>query len=157
MVHTFWATRADHTGCSKRLSSKAVTSEEAKRTLRYVDPLSDARTPHGKRCVSTHRGRAGEKGDFFSMLLAKPVTADSSPQAIVVERHPPGSPQRLTMRWAILVCLHHSGWAVGMREADFGVSPNLLTGLGSASGQLHQADLRPLLHQSQDAVYRWVQ
>src|SRR3989442_13503838 len=40
-----------------------------------------------------------------SCLLAKPVTADSSPQAIVVERHPPGSPQRLTMRWAILVCL----------------------------------------------------
>ncbi len=105
MVHTSWATGADHTGCSKRLSGKAVTSEEAKRTLRYVEPLSDARTPDGKRCVSTRRGRAGEKGDFFSILLAKPVTADSSPQAIVVERHPPGSPQRLTMRWAILVCL----------------------------------------------------
>ena len=80
MVHTFWATGADHTGCSKRLSGKAVTSEEAKRTLRYVEPLSDARTPDGKRCVSTRRGRAGEKGDFFSMLLAKPVTADSSPR-----------------------------------------------------------------------------
>jgi len=105
MVHTSWATGADHTGCSKRLSGKAATSEEEERTLRYVDPLSDARTPHGKRCVSTRRGRAGEKGDFFSIPLAKPVTADCSPQAIVVERHPPGSPQRLTMRWAILVCL----------------------------------------------------
>ena len=32
-------------GCSKRLSSKAVASEEARRTLRYVEPLSEARTP----------------------------------------------------------------------------------------------------------------
>ena len=31
-------------GCSKRLSSKAAASEEARRTLRYVEPLSDART-----------------------------------------------------------------------------------------------------------------
>jgi hypothetical protein len=31
--------------CSKRLSSKAAASEEARRTLRYVEPLSDARTP----------------------------------------------------------------------------------------------------------------
>ena len=32
-------------GCSKRLSSKAAASEEARRTLRYVEPLSEARTP----------------------------------------------------------------------------------------------------------------
>jgi hypothetical protein len=32
-------------GCSKSLSSKAAASEEARRTLRYVEPLSDARTP----------------------------------------------------------------------------------------------------------------
>src|SRR5690349_25136729 len=32
-------------GCSKRLSSKAAASEGARRTLRYVEPLSDARTP----------------------------------------------------------------------------------------------------------------
>jgi hypothetical protein len=32
-------------GCSKRLSGKAAASEEARRTLRYVEPLSDARTP----------------------------------------------------------------------------------------------------------------
>jgi hypothetical protein len=31
-------------GCSKRPSSKAAASEEARRTLRYVEPLSDART-----------------------------------------------------------------------------------------------------------------
>src|SRR5690242_12378612 len=30
--------------CSKRLSSKAAASEEVRRTLRYVEPLSDART-----------------------------------------------------------------------------------------------------------------
>ena len=31
-------------GCSKRLFSKAAASEEARRTLRYVEPLSEART-----------------------------------------------------------------------------------------------------------------
>ena len=31
-------------GCSKRPSSKAAASEEARRTLQYVEPLSDART-----------------------------------------------------------------------------------------------------------------
>ena len=41
-------------GCSKRLSSKAAAVEEARRTLRYVEPLSDARTP---------------LADFFSILL----------------------------------------------------------------------------------------
>ena len=43
-------------GCSKRLSSKAAASEEARRTLRYVEPLSDARTP---------------LADFFSILLER--------------------------------------------------------------------------------------
>ena len=42
------------TGCSKRPSSKAAASEEARRTLRYVEPLSDARTT---------------LADFFSILL----------------------------------------------------------------------------------------
>jgi hypothetical protein len=42
-------------GCSKRPSSKAAASEEARRTLRYVEPLSDARTP---------------LADFFSILPA---------------------------------------------------------------------------------------
>jgi hypothetical protein len=41
-------------GCSKRPSGKAAASEEARRTLRYVEPLSDARTP---------------LADFFSILL----------------------------------------------------------------------------------------
>ncbi len=40
-------------GCSKRPSSKAPASEETWRTLRYVEPLSDARTP---------------LADFFSIL-----------------------------------------------------------------------------------------
>ena len=42
------------TGCSKRPSSKAAASEKARRTLRYVEPLSAARTP---------------LADFFSILL----------------------------------------------------------------------------------------
>jgi hypothetical protein len=41
-------------GCSKRPFSKAAASEEARRTLRYVEPLSDARTM---------------LADFFSILL----------------------------------------------------------------------------------------
>ena len=42
-------------GCSKMPSSKAAASEEARRTLRYVELLSDASTP---------------LVDFFSILLA---------------------------------------------------------------------------------------
>jgi len=42
------------TGCSKKLISKAAASEEARRTLRYVEPLSAARTM---------------LADFFSFLL----------------------------------------------------------------------------------------
>ena len=41
-------------GCSKRPPSKAAASEEARRTLRYVEPLSEARTL---------------LADFFSILL----------------------------------------------------------------------------------------
>ena len=44
-------------GCSKRPSGAAAASEEAKgRTLRYVEPLSDART---------------KLADFFSILLER--------------------------------------------------------------------------------------
>jgi hypothetical protein len=45
-------------GCSKRPFSKAAASKEARRTLRYVESLSDARTP---------------LADFFSILLNKTV------------------------------------------------------------------------------------
>jgi hypothetical protein len=45
-------------GCSKRLTSKAAASEEARRTLRYVEPLREVRTP---------------LADFFSILL-EPVS-----------------------------------------------------------------------------------
>ena len=47
-----------HAGCSKRLSSKAAVSEKARRTLRYVEPLSEARTP---------------LADFFSILRDAPI------------------------------------------------------------------------------------
>ena len=43
-------------GCSKRPFSKAAAREEARRTLRYVEPLSDARTM---------------LADFFSILHLK--------------------------------------------------------------------------------------
>ena len=44
--------------CSKMPSSKAAASEGAKRTLRYVERLSEARTP---------------LEDFFSILLVSSV------------------------------------------------------------------------------------
>ena len=40
-----------------------------RKTLFNVEPLSDARTPLGKRRVSARQGWAGEKSDFFSILL----------------------------------------------------------------------------------------
>ena len=43
-------------GCSRMPSSKAAASEEARRTLRYVEPLSEVRTP---------------LADFFSILLGR--------------------------------------------------------------------------------------
>jgi len=49
-------TRIHHAGCSKRPSSEAAASEEARRTLRYVEPLSTARTT---------------LADFFSILLVE--------------------------------------------------------------------------------------
>ena len=45
-------------GCAKRPSSKAAASEEARCTLRYIEPLNDARTP---------------LADFFRILLKTPL------------------------------------------------------------------------------------
>jgi len=44
MLRTYRTTGELRAGCSKRPSSKAAASEAARRTLRYVEPLSDART-----------------------------------------------------------------------------------------------------------------
>ena len=52
-------------GCSKRPSSKAAASEEARRTLRYVEPLNDART---------------KLDDFFNSLLVNMVWGRTSVQ-----------------------------------------------------------------------------
>jgi hypothetical protein len=54
MVYQSRTTGEHCAGCSKRPSSKAAASEEARRTLRYVELLSDART---------------KLADFFSILL----------------------------------------------------------------------------------------
>ncbi len=53
MALTSRTTEKPHAGCSKRSFSKAAASEEARRTLRYVELLSEARTP---------------LADFFSIL-----------------------------------------------------------------------------------------
>jgi hypothetical protein len=71
-ARTFGKTGERQAGCSKRpdfspaqpwrtetrlVPSKAAASEEARRTLRYVEPLSDARMP---------------LADFFSILIREP-------------------------------------------------------------------------------------
>ena len=45
MVRTDGTWGKHQVGCSKRPSSKAAASEEARRTLRYVELLSEVRTP----------------------------------------------------------------------------------------------------------------
>jgi hypothetical protein len=50
-------------GCSKWPSGAAAASEEARRTLRYVEPLSDART---------------KLADFFSILLKNLYQGDTT-------------------------------------------------------------------------------
>src|SRR5712692_2033869 len=57
MASTSRTTEQPRAGCSKRLSSKAAASEEARRTLRYVEPLNDARTM---------------LADFFNILRLQP-------------------------------------------------------------------------------------
>ena len=53
-------------------NGKAPTAfPTSEKLLLSVEPLSDARMPHGKRRVSARRGWAGEKSDFFSILLEK--------------------------------------------------------------------------------------
>src|SRR5574337_839965 len=76
-------------GCSKRLSSKAAASGEARRTLRSVEPLSDARTP---------------LTDFFSILSRLPANhgratrpAPVSQRARSIRRTEP--PVGNTLRW----------------------------------------------------------
>jgi len=59
-------------GCSKSSSSKAAASEEARRTLRYVELLSDARTP---------------LADFFSVLLVD----HSNRRTSIIQGGPVGS------------------------------------------------------------------
>ena len=58
--------------CSQSPSSKAAATEEARRTLRYVEPLRDARTP---------------LEDFFSILLAKTQQMLVSPNRELYNTH----------------------------------------------------------------------
>src|SRR2546426_2702666 len=59
-------------------NGKAPTAfPTSEKLLLNVEPLSEARTLHGKWRVSARRGRAGEKSDFFSILLKHEFDADS--------------------------------------------------------------------------------
>ena len=52
-------------------NGKAPTAFSAsEKLLLTVEPLSEARTKPGERCVLAHQGWAGEKSDFFNILLA---------------------------------------------------------------------------------------
>jgi hypothetical protein len=50
-------------GLGERKSPSVIPTSE------LVEDLNDARTLPGERCVLAHRGWAGEKRDFFSILL----------------------------------------------------------------------------------------
>src|SRR5437870_9102195 len=81
--------------------------------LLRVEPLSEARTPHGKRRVSARRGRAGEKSDFFSILLHVCGPSGEGAQSchMISCRGSPASPQpnpRLAMWTGSAVC-----WNIG--------------------------------------------
>ena len=52
-----------------RLLTHPILARRGAHHLGYVEPLSDARTLLGERCVLAHRGWTGEKSDFFSILL----------------------------------------------------------------------------------------
>ena len=68
-MHTWSKSRTDSAeleGCSKRPSSKAAAREEARHTLRYVEPLSKGRTP-----------LAG----FFNSLLGSLVLLETTSRA----------------------------------------------------------------------------
>ena len=97
-------------GCSKRPSSKAAASEEAMRTLRYVEPLSEART---------------KLEDFFSILLSPPglLASKADPGVLVVRRGgrtrkaPPGERIERHSRHSWIVRARANGrylnWATG--------------------------------------------
>jgi len=65
LVRTSVTAEEYRAGCSNRPSSKAAASEEARRTLRYVELLSEARTKLAD-CFSIllqrRRGFSGDKG-----------------------------------------------------------------------------------------------
>ena len=57
-------------GCSKSSSGKAAGESKPEAYPQgYVEDFDEPRTKHGERHVSARRGRAGEKSDFFSILL----------------------------------------------------------------------------------------
>ena len=66
-VRTCGTTEKHFAGCSKRPFSKAAASEEERRTLRYVEPLSEART---------------KLTDFFSILLGPPIHCNAHPDLL---------------------------------------------------------------------------
>ena len=92
LICTSGTTGECHEGCSKRPFSKAAVSEEVRRTLRYVEPLSDTRT---------------KLADFFSILLiayldeqvvgSQPILSDTGPS---IEREMSGR----VCDWLELVC-----------------------------------------------------
>ncbi|MEQ1845936.1 MAG: hypothetical protein ABL983_10235, partial [Nitrospira sp.] len=65
MIARFHAISQESAGCSERPSSEAATSEEAKRTLRYVEPLSDVRTKR-EDFLNSLLGGAAELAHLFN-------------------------------------------------------------------------------------------
>ena len=81
--------------CSKRPSSKAAASEGARRTFRYVEPLSDARTP---------------LEDFFSILLVPIIQLLSVSRSYEYERQRPSQRIRRSGVRAATFPIVHCHW-----------------------------------------------
>jgi hypothetical protein len=122
MVCTSRTTGEHRAGCSKRpdfspaqpcrAETHLVPSKAATPRLTLVSRFtisgSEARTPYGKRRVSARRGRAGEKSDFFSILLVN-IGASSRYQRARLAHIPYFCPpQRQSIWCAGLSCLSRS-------------------------------------------------
>jgi len=69
-VHTAFRVGRSHFQLDLANVKAPTAFPTSEKLIRNFEPLSEARTPHGTRRVSARQGRASEKSDFFSILLA---------------------------------------------------------------------------------------
>jgi len=124
--------------------SPSSTSEFRKA---FVEPLSDARTMHGKWRVLARRGWASEKSDLFSILREE----YRATRAWLV-----GVDQSITGRLARMIherfCCNRGFAALG-REASSVRETSFVKRISFRSLALHVSHLLPALHTSRDTPF----